>query len=152
MSETLNLAKDLIARNSVTPTDAGCQDLLAKRLAVLGFKIEPMIFGEVTNLWARRGTSAPLFCFAGHTDVVPSGPLQEWRSPPFEPTESEGYLYGRGAADMKSSIAAMITATERFLQRHADSKGSFAYLITSDEEGIAINGTVKVIEQLESRQ
>jgi len=152
MSETLALAKDLIRRTSITPQDAGCQIAMSQRLAKLGFHIEVMQFQEVTNLWARKGIERPLFCFAGHTDVVPTGPVTEWQSPPFEPTETDGFLVGRGTADMKSSLAAMITATERFLANHAHHKGSIAYLITSDEEGIATNGTVKVIEALEARQ
>ena len=151
MSDTLELARELIRRASVTPEDAGCQDLLAQRLERLGFRIEPMPFGEVKNLWARKGESGPLFCFAGHTDVVPPGPLEAWDSPPFEPEIREGRLFGRGAADMKSSLAAMLTATERFLARHPDPAGSLAWLITSDEEGVAVDGTVKVVERLEAR-
>jgi len=150
-SPTLELAKALVARPSVTPEDAGCQALLAERLAPLGFRIEPMPFGEVQNLWARRGDQGPLFCFAGHTDVVPPGPLEAWRSPPFEPVVRDGRLYGRGSADMKGAIAAMVTALERFLERHPHPKGSIALLITSDEEGPAVNGTVKVVEALEGR-
>ncbi len=151
MSDTLELARELIRRPSVTPEDAGCQDLLAQRLERLGFRIEPMPFGEVKNLWARRGERSPLFCFAGHTDVVPPGPLEAWDSPPFEPEIREGRLFGRGAADMKGSLAAMLTATERFLARHPDHAGSLAWLITSDEEGVAVDGTVKVVERLEAR-
>ncbi|EGV27738.1 Succinyl-diaminopimelate desuccinylase [Thiorhodococcus drewsii AZ1] len=151
MSPTLSLACDLISRDSVTPADAGCQDLMAERLAAIGFRIEPMPFGEVSNLWARRGDSGPLFCFAGHTDVVPSGPLDQWTSPPFAPTMRDGRLYGRGAADMKGSLAAMITATEDFVAAHPDHLGSIAFLITSDEEGPATDGTVKVVERLEQR-
>jgi succinyl-diaminopimelate desuccinylase len=151
MSATLELAIDLIARPSVTPEDAGCQDLMMERLANLGFRNEPMRFGEVDNFWARRGTSGPVFCFAGHTDVVPAGPLDKWDSGPFEPDVRDGKLYGRGAADMKGSLAAMLTATERFVASHPDHKGSIAYLITSDEEGPAKNGTVKVIDTLEAR-
>ncbi|EXJ13857.1 succinyl-diaminopimelate desuccinylase [Imhoffiella purpurea] len=151
MSPTLSLACDLIARDSVTPADAGCQTLMADRLAALGFQIEPMPFGEVSNLWARRGDSGPLFCFAGHTDVVPSGPLDQWTSPPFTPTVRDGRLYGRGAADMKGSLAAMVTATEDFVAAHPDHAGSIAFLITSDEEGPATEGTVKVVERLEER-
>ena len=151
MSDTLELARALVARPSVTPEDAGCQELLAKRLAPLGFEIEPLHFGEVKNLWARRGSEGPLFCFAGHTDVVPPGPLEEWHSPPFEPEVREGRLYGRGTADMKGSIAAMVTAMERFLAGHPRHRGSLAWLITSDEEGPAVNGTVKVVETLQAR-
>ncbi|MGB5177192.1 MAG: succinyl-diaminopimelate desuccinylase [Gammaproteobacteria bacterium] len=151
MSPTLELSSALIARPSVTPDDQGCQQLLAARLEPLGFVIEQLRFGDVDNLWARRGTSKPLFVFAGHTDVVPPGPLHEWTSAPFEPVIRDGYLYGRGAADMKGSIAAMVTACERFIAEHADHHGSIAFLITSDEEGPSVNGTVKVIEILESR-
>jgi succinyl-diaminopimelate desuccinylase len=151
MSDTLALAKELIARQSVTPEDAGCQTIMAQRLQALGFHIEHLRFGDVDNFWARRGSEGPLFVFAGHTDVVPSGPESDWRHPPFSPTEENGLLYGRGAADMKGSLAAMITATERFLAQHADHRGSIAYLITSDEEGVAIDGTVKVIEWLQTR-
>jgi succinyl-diaminopimelate desuccinylase len=150
MSDTLALAKELIARRSVTPEDAGCQTILAQRLQALDFRIEHLRFGEVDNLWARRGNADPLFVFAGHTDVVPSGPETDWRHPPFTPTEDNGLLYGRGAADMKGSLAAMITATERFLDQHPDHHGSIAYLITSDEEGVAIDGTVKVVEWLQA--
>lgn len=151
MSATLDLARELIARPSVTPEDAGCQDMLAARLEKLGFRIERLRFGEVDNLWARRGNDGPLFAFAGHTDVVPSGPVERWTFPPFEPTVSEDMLYGRGAADMKGSIAAMVTACERFLARRPDHKGSMAFLLTSDEEGVAVNGTIKVVEHLEAR-
>lgn len=151
MSATLDLACELIARPSVTPNDAGCQELLATRLERLGFRIERLRFGDVDNLWARRGEQGPLFAFAGHTDVVPSGPVERWTFPPFEPTVHEGMLYGRGAADMKGSIAAMVTACERFLARRPDHQGSMAFLLTSDEEGVAVNGTVKVIEHLEAR-
>ena len=152
MSETLELARDLIARPSVTPEDAGCQELLADRLRPLGFEVEPMPFGEVRNLWARRGSEGPLFCFAGHTDVVPPGPLEAWESDPFAPEVRDGLLYGRGAADMKGSIAAMVTAVERFIASHPDHRGSIAWLLTSDEEGPAVNGTVKVVETLEKRK
>jgi len=151
MSETLKLAKALIGRPSVTPEDAGCQPLLGERLKAIGFNLEPMRFDEVDNLWARRGDNGPLFVFAGHTDVVPTGPEEAWQSPPFSPIERDGQLYGRGAADMKSSIAAMLTACERFIGQHPDHKGSIAFLITSDEEGPSINGTVRVIETLEQR-
>jgi succinyl-diaminopimelate desuccinylase len=151
MSATLELAMDLIGRASVTPEDAGCQALMAGRLAAMGFRCEPMRFGEVDNLWARRGESAPLFCFAGHTDVVPTGPVTQWQSDPFRPELRDGMLYGRGAADMKGSLAAMITATERFLARQPDHQGSIAFLITSDEEGPSVDGTVRVVEALEAR-
>jgi succinyl-diaminopimelate desuccinylase len=150
-SATLQLASDLIARPSITPDDAGCQALLIERLSAIGFECETMVFDDVTNLWARRGQDAPLLAFAGHTDVVPTGPLDKWHSDPFTPEIRDGNLFGRGAADMKSSIAAMVTACERFVAQHAQHKGSIALLITSDEEGIAINGTVKVIETLEAR-
>jgi len=151
MSDTLTLTQHLLARPSLTPDDAGCQELLIERLAVHGFLIERLRFDNVDNLWARRGTSGPLFAFAGHTDVVPTGPLAQWTSPPFAPTQRDGHLYGRGAADMKGSIAAMVTACERFIASHPDHQGSIAFLITSDEEGPSINGTVKVVEQLEAR-
>jgi succinyl-diaminopimelate desuccinylase len=150
-SATLQLASDLIARPSITPADAGCQALLIERLDAIGFECETMIFDDVTNLWARRGQATPLLAFAGHTDVVPTGPLEKWHSDPFTPEIRDGNLFGRGAADMKSSIAAMVTACERFVAQHAQHRGSIALLITSDEEGIAINGTVKVIETLEAR-
>ena len=149
-SPTLELAMELIRRRSITPEDAGCQNLLAERLERLGFRVERLRFGEVDNLWARLGDDAPLFAFAGHTDVVPPGPVERWQSPPFEPTLQDGCLYGRGAADMKGSIAAMVTACERFLATSRPA-GSIAFLITSDEEGPAVDGTVKVIEFLEKR-
>ena len=151
MSPTVELSRALIARPSVTPDDQGCQQLLAERLQALGFVIEHLRFGDVDNLWARHGSDAPLFVFAGHTDVVPPGPLDEWATAPFDPVIKDGYLYGRGAADMKSSIAAMVTACERFLPAHPDHKGSIAFLITSDEEGPSVNGTVKVVEALQAR-
>ncbi len=151
MSSTLQLARDLIGRRSVTPEDAGCQALMAERLAAIGFHIEHMPFGEVSNLWARRGTTGPLLCLAGHTDVVPSGPLDQWTSDPFSPTVRDGRLYGRGAADMKGSLAAMVTAVESFVAEHPDHRGSIAFLITSDEEGPSVNGTVKVVERLQAR-
>jgi succinyl-diaminopimelate desuccinylase len=151
MSETLDLALELLHRPSVTPEDAGCQEIMSERLAAAGFRIEPMRFGEVDNLWARRGSEGPLLCFAGHTDVVPTGPWDEWSSPPFLPEIRDGVLYGRGSADMKGSLAAMITATEAFVEAHPHHKGSIAYLITSDEEGPAVDGTVRVIETLEAR-
>ena len=150
-SNTLDLAKELIRRRSLTPDDAGCQEILIARLQKLGFKIEPMRFGFVDNFWARRGTTAPVLCFAGHTDVVPTGPIEQWDSEPFTPTERDGMLYGRGSADMKTSLAAFITAIEGFLEKHPNHPGSIALLITSDEEGIAIEGTVKVVEALQAR-
>jgi succinyl-diaminopimelate desuccinylase len=152
MSATLELARDLISRASVTPEDAGCQQLMCARLAAIGFHCESLPFGEVTNFWARRGDSAPLLVFAGHTDVVPTGPLQQWQSDPFKPEIRDGLLYGRGAADMKGSLAAMVTACEAFVAEHPDHGGSIGFLITSDEEGPSINGTVKVVEWLQSRQ
>jgi len=151
MSPTVELSRALIARPSVTPDDQGCQQLLAERLQALGFVIEHLRFDDVDNLWARHGSDAPLLVFAGHTDVVPPGPLDEWASAPFDPVIKDGYLYGRGAADMKSSIAAMVTACERFIAEHAGHKGSIAFLITSDEEGPSVNGTVKVVETLQAR-
>ncbi|OAM52626.1 succinyl-diaminopimelate desuccinylase [Methylovorus sp. MM2] len=151
MSKTLDLAKDLISRMSNTPEDAGCQELLISRLAPLGFKVERMRFGEVDNFYARRGTSSPLIVFAGHTDVVPTGPVNQWHTPPFEPTIKDGMLYGRGAADMKTSVAAFITSIEEFIAEHPDHTGSIGLLITSDEEGIAVDGTVKVVEALQAR-
>ncbi|MGB5260296.1 MAG: succinyl-diaminopimelate desuccinylase [Gammaproteobacteria bacterium] len=151
MSDTQDLARNLIARDSVTPADAGCQSLLAERLAAIGFTVEHLPFGAVDNLWARRGTDAPLFAFAGHTDVVPPGPREAWHSDPFVPELRDGYLYGRGAVDMKSSIAAMVTACERFIAAHPAHRGSIAFLITSDEEGPSIDGTVRVVEHLEVR-
>lgn len=151
MSDTLDLAIDLIARPSVTPEDAGCQATMMQRLERLGFRNEPMRFGDVDNFWSRRGEQGPVLCFAGHTDVVPTGPLEEWHSAPFEPTIRDGLLFGRGAADMKGSLAAMVTATERFVARHPAHKGAIAFLITSDEEGPSVNGTVKVVEALEAR-
>jgi len=148
MDPTLLLARDLIARRSLTPDDAGCQALLAARLAPLGFRCETLMSNGVTNLWARRGATAPLVCFAGHTDVVPTGPLDQWSTDPFVPVERDGFLHGRGAADMKSSLAAFVTATEAFLSAHPDAPGSIAFLVTSDEEGPSVDGTVKVVERL----
>lgn len=150
-SPTLALARELIARPSVTPDDAGCLELIAARLEPLGFTIERIDTGGVCNLWARRGSAAPVLCLAGHTDVVPPGPAEAWTSPPFAPTEREGMLYGRGAADMKTSLAAFVTAIERFVTAHPDHAGSIALLLTSDEEGIASHGTVKVVEALAAR-
>ena len=147
----LSLAKDLMARQSVTPNDAGCQAVLISRLEALGFSIESMVFEDTTNFWARRGTNAPLFAFAGHTDVVPSGPIEQWDSPPFEPSERDGFLFGRGAADMKGSLAAMVVAVERFVHAYPNHPGSLAFLITSDEEGPFINGTPRVVETLMAR-
>src|SRR5678815_140551 len=148
---SLELAKELIARRSVTPEDAGCQELLSARLSKAGFRCEPMKFGDVTNLWARRGSSSPVVCFAGHTDVVPTGPLSEWHSDPFVPTVRDGKLYGRGAADMKSSIACFVVAAEAFVKEHPKHSGSIALLLTSDEEGPAVDGTVRVVEALRQR-
>jgi succinyl-diaminopimelate desuccinylase len=150
-SATVQLACELISRRSVTPEDAGCQPLMMARLERLGFAVEPMRFGEVDNFWARRGEDGPVLCFAGHTDVVPPGPLERWDSDPFEPTIRDGILYGRGACDMKGSLAAMITATEGFLAVHPDHAGSIAFLITSDEEGPSVDGTRKVMEALTAR-
>ena len=151
-ASALELAKELIARKSVTPEDGGCQALIAERLARAGFHCEPMKFGEVSNLWARRGTGSPVVCFAGHTDVVPTGPLSEWKSDPFVPTIRDGKLFGRGAADMKSSIAAFVMATEAFIRERPRHGGSIGFLLTSDEEGPSIDGTVKVVEALRKRK
>lgn len=151
MQDVLELTKALINRKSVTPEDAGCQPLMMDVLAPLGFNEETMVFEDTTNLWARKGDKAPLFCFAGHTDVVPSGPADKWQTPPFEATEKDGILFGRGAADMKGSLAAMLVATDSFVRKHPDHKGSIAYLITSDEEGPFINGTTRVVDTLEAR-
>ena len=148
---TLALTKQLIAEPSVTPDDKHCQTLLAERLQAIGFTIEAFHFGQTKNIWARKGTTEPVLCFAGHTDVVQSGPVEKWTSPPFEPTEREGKLYGRGAADMKTSIAAFITACERFVAQHPQHQGSIALLITSDEEGDAHDGTTKVVDALQAR-
>ena len=153
-SPTLAYAKNLLARESITPDDAGCQDWLGEKLAAIGFNNEPLLFGEVKNLWSRFGDSnngKPIFVFAGHTDVVPTGPLEKWQSPPFEPTETDGYLYARGAADMKSSIAAMLVACEQFLSEVPNPNINLGFLITADEEGPAHDGTVKVMETLENR-
>lgn len=151
MTKTLELLQDLIRRESVTPDDAGCQDVLAARLTPLGFTEERLDFADTRNLWLRRGRAKPLFVFLGHTDVVPTGPLNHWASPPFEPTVRDGKLYGRGAADMKGGIAAFITAVERFIAAYPGHRGSIAVLMTSDEEGIATHGVVKVVEVLEAR-
>jgi succinyl-diaminopimelate desuccinylase len=150
-SPVLALAKDLISRQSITPEDAGCQDVMIERLKALGFEIEVMVFEDTTNFWARRGTESPLFAFAGHTDVVPAGNLDHWHTPPFEPTVIDGHLHGRGAADMKGSLACMVVAVERFIAENPDHKGSIGFLITSDEEGPFINGTVRVVEELMER-
>lgn len=151
MSATLELTLDLIGRQSVTPQDGGCQAVMAARLEQLGFRIEPMRFGIVENFWATRGSAGPVVCFAGHTDVVPTGPLEEWLCDPFRPTVRGGVLYGRGAADMKSGLAAMITATEEFVGAHPEHGGTIAYLITSDEEGPSVDGTKRVVEALRAR-
>ena len=150
-STTLELAQQLIRLRSITPEDAGCQDLVAQRLKPLGFVLESLRCGEVTNLWARRGQAKPLLCFAGHTDVVPTGPLDKWHSDPFAPSVRAGKLYGRGAADMKSSIAAFVCAAEEFVAAHPQHPGSIALLLTSDEEGVAVDGTVRVVEKLKAR-
>lgn len=150
-SPTLQLAKALIARRSLTPDDAGCQELLIERLARLGFKIEKMHCNGVDNLWVRHGKASPLVCFAGHTDVVPTGPVERWASDPFVPEVRDGMLFGRGAADMKTSIAAFVVAVEELLAAHPNAPGSIALLITSDEEGVAVDGTVRVVEALQAR-
>jgi succinyl-diaminopimelate desuccinylase len=151
MSDTLQLTQELISRASVSPTDGGCQALMIERLEALGFSVEKLPFGPVENFWARRGRSGPLFCFAGHTDVVPTGPLEEWQSDPFSPVVREGVLYGRGAADMKSGLAAMLTACEEFIGQYPLHRGSIAFLITSDEEGPSVDGTRRVVEVLQGR-
>ncbi len=150
-SRTLDLAQELIALDSITPHDKGCQQRLAELLAPLGFRCETIESNGVTNLWARKGTESPVLVFAGHTDVVPTGPVEQWGSNPFTPTVRDGKLYGRGAADMKTSIAAMVVACEEFVASHPDHKGSIAFLITSDEEGPAVDGTVVVCDMLEER-
>ncbi len=151
MSAVIDLAKDFMSRDSVTPEDKGCQQVMIDRLEKLGFVIETMVFEDTTNLWARRGTASPLFAFAGHTDVVPAGDLSQWHTPPFEPTEIDGYLHGRGAADMKGSLACMVVAVERFIAENPNHQGSIAFLITSDEEGPFINGTTRVVDTLMDR-
>lgn len=151
LSPTIQLACDLIAQPSVTPEDANCQEMMIARLEKIGFKAERLRFGEVDNFWAVRGTDGPLLAYAGHTDVVPTGPVAQWENPPFNPIVKDDILHGRGAADMKGSLAAMITACESFVAEHPDHSGRIAFLITSDEEGPAANGTVKVIEWLEAR-
>jgi len=150
-SPTLALAKDLIRRPSVTPKDEGCQEVMIERLKALGFNIEVMVFEDTTNFWARRGTESPLFVFAGHTDVVPAGNIEQWRYPPFEPTVKDSFLFGRGAADMKGSLASMVVAVEEFISANPDHQGSIGFLITSDEEGPFINGTVRVVDTLMAR-
>jgi succinyl-diaminopimelate desuccinylase len=151
MTDTLQLTEALIARPSVSPADGGCQELLIAPLEAQGFGVERLRFGGVDNFWARRGQAAPLLCFAGHTDVVPTGPLEEWMTDPFVPQRRDGLLYGRGAADMKSGLAAMVGAAEQFVAQHPDHRGSIAFLITSDEEGVSVDGTRRVMEVLEAR-
>jgi len=151
VSATIALAQDLMGRASVTPEDKGCQALMIARLEAIGFKVERMRFGAVDNFWARRGTQKPVLAFAGHTDVVPTGPVEEWHTPPFEPTLKDGFLYGRGAADMKGSLASWVVALEQFIALHPDHHGSLALLITSDEEGPFVDGTTRVIDVLEAR-
>ncbi|WP_022943639.1 succinyl-diaminopimelate desuccinylase [Pseudoalteromonas ruthenica] len=151
MSDVINLAKELMRRRSVTPDDAGCQHVISERLAKVGFNNEPMFFVDTLNTWSRRNNQSPNVCFAGHTDVVPTGDEGQWHFPPFSATEHDGYLHGRGAADMKGSLAAMVVATERFVKKHPNHKGSISFLITSDEEGPFINGTTRVIDTLQAR-
>jgi succinyl-diaminopimelate desuccinylase len=151
LSPTIALAQDLMARASVTPEDKGCQELMIARLKAIGFNVERMPFGDVDNFWARRGTDKPVLAFAGHTDVVPSGPVNQWHTPPFEPTLKDGFLYGRGAADMKGSLASWVVALEEFVALHPNHRGSLALLITSDEEGPFVDGTTRVIDTLEAR-
>ncbi len=151
MSSTLRLTQELIARQSVSPIDGGCQNVMIERLTALGFSVETLRFGAVDNFWAKRGSGGPVFCFAGHTDVVPSGPLDEWRTDPFEPVIKDGLLYGRGAADMKSGLAAMLTASEEFIGQYPKHRGTIAFLITSDEEGPSVDGTRRVVEVLRER-
>lgn len=151
VSETVLLTQELIRRRSVTPDDCGCQEIMIERLSAIGFKIERLRFGDVDNFWAVRGDSGPILCFAGHTDVVPTGPESQWSYPPFNPTAIDGQLYGRGAADMKGSLAAMVVAVEQFVADHPNHDGRIAFLITSDEEGIAANGTVKVVNWLQEQ-
>ena len=151
MSKTLALTCELMSRASVSPADGGCQALMSARLEAMGFHVEHLRFGPVDNLWARRGTQSPVFCFAGHTDVVPPGPLEEWHSDPFSPAIRDGVLYGRGAADMKSALAAMLTAAEEFVAQFPEHRGSLAFLITSDEEGPSVDGTRRVVEVLRER-
>ncbi len=150
MNKTLELAKSLISRPSVTPNDKGCQAIMIDRLEKIGFKIHPLKFGDVDNFWATHGNTSPIFSFAGHTDVVPAGDDDLWKTPPFEPTVKDGLLFGRGAADMKGGLASMLVATENFIEKNPNHKGTVAFLITSDEEGVAVNGTVKVMDYLKS--
>jgi succinyl-diaminopimelate desuccinylase len=152
MSKTLALTQELMARASVSPTDGGCQTLMIERLELIGFEAERLRFGPVDNFWAKRGRGGPVFCFAGHTDVVPSGPLEDWRTDPFVPVIEDGMLYGRGAADMKSGLAAMLTASEEFVRRYPEHLGTIAFLITSDEEGPSVDGTRRVVEVLQKRR
>jgi succinyl-diaminopimelate desuccinylase len=152
MSKTLELTQELMARASVSPTDGGCQALMIERLEVIGFEAERLRFGPVDNFWAKHGHGGPVFCFAGHTDVVPSGPLEDWRTDPFVPVIEGGMLYGRGAADMKSGLAAMLTASEEFVRRYPEHLGTIAFLITSDEEGPSVDGTRRVVEVLRERR
>lgn len=152
MSNTLELAKSLISKPSITPDDLGCQAIMIDRLKKIGFEIHPLKFGDVDNFWAVHGDSGPLFAFAGHTDVVPAGDENAWNTKPFEPTIKDGYLYGRGAADMKGGLASMVTATEKFIKENPNHKGRIAFLITSDEEGVAVNGTVKVMDYLKANE
>ena len=151
MPDVLTLAMDLIARNSVSPDDAGCQQVMARRLEAVGFVVEPMRFGVVDNFWATHGTGNPTLCLVGHTDVVPPGPREEWQTDPFVPVVRDGVLYGRGAADMKTGLAAFVTACEAFVSRNPDHKGRLALLITSDEEGPSVDGTRRVVEALRER-
>ena len=150
MNKTLELAKSLISRPSVTPNDKGCQAIMIDRLEKIGFKIHPLKFGDVDNFWATHGDTGPIFSFAGHTDVVPAGDDDAWKTPPFEPTVKDGLLFGRGAADMKGGLASMLVATENFIEKNPNHKGTVAFLITSDEEGVAVNGTVKVMDYLKN--
>jgi succinyl-diaminopimelate desuccinylase len=150
--DTVRLTEELISRASVSPADGGCQAVMIERLKACGFHVESLRFGPVDNFWATRGSGGPVFCFAGHTDVVPSGPLDEWHSDPFHPVIRDGVLYGRGAADMKSGLAAMVTAGEEFVSRHPAHRGTIAYLITSDEEGPSVDGTRRVVEVLRERE
>jgi succinyl-diaminopimelate desuccinylase len=150
-SDTLQLTQDLISRASVTPADQGCQQVMMQRLTAAGFNNELLNYGSVENFWARRGSGTPVLCLAGHTDVVPTGPLEEWKSDPFKPTVRDGRLYGRGAADMKSGLAAMVTAVEAFVRECPDHRGTIAFLITSDEEGPSVDGTKRVVEELKAR-
>ena len=152
MSKTLELTQELMARASVSPTDGGCQAVMIERLEFIGFEAERLRFGPVDNFWAKRGRGSPVFCFAGHTDVVPSGPLEDWRTDPFVPVIEEGMLYGRGAADMKSGLAAMLTASEEFVRRYPKYLGTIAFLVTSDEEGPSVDGTRRVVEVLRERR